>query len=71
TQVGNSYLYSACVGRDRVVRQEVRRFSRRVLEGALQPFLVHFFDGRAPTPEEAALLHDLIRNAEKRPPKPR
>jgi len=44
----------------------VKNFSRRVLDGALQPFLLNFFEGRKPTQEDLNTLRDMIQHFEKK-----
>jgi BlaI family penicillinase repressor len=64
TQVGNSYLYSARFSRDAMVRSAVKHFSRRVLDGALKPFLVNFFDEKNVSQEEISALREMIKHLE-------
>ena len=61
TQVGNSYLYRARFSQEAMVRAAVKNFSHRVLDGALEPFLVHFFEGREPSAEEMSTLRGIIK----------
>ena len=60
TQVGNSYLYKPCHSRKEMTHSEVRGFKERVLDGALQPFLVSFFEGRQPSREEISVLREVL-----------
>ena len=66
TQVGNSYLYKARFSRDEMVRKAVRSFSHRVLDGTLRPFLLNFFEGREPSPEELATLREMLKQLEQK-----
>jgi BlaI family penicillinase repressor len=66
TQVGNSYLYRTRFSQEEMVRTAVRNFSRRVLDGALAPFLLHFFEGRKPSAEEISVLRALIKQLEEK-----
>jgi BlaI family penicillinase repressor len=61
TQVGNSYLYQARVGQEDMVGAAVKNFSHRVLDGAFEPFLVHFFEGRDPSADEISTLRGIIK----------
>ena len=63
TPVGNSYLYAASVRREEIVSAEVKDFKHRVLDGALAPFLVNFFEGRAPSESETEVLERLLRQS--------
>jgi BlaI family penicillinase repressor len=65
-QIGNSYLYDARFGRDEMVKSAVKHFSRRVLDGALRPFLVSFFEDKRPSQEEISTLRDMIKHLEEK-----
>ncbi len=66
TPVGNSYLYQARFAREEIVSAEVKDFKRRVLDGALAPFLVNFFEGRPPSDGELEVLEQLIRQSRRK-----
>jgi len=60
TPIGNSYLYEPAYSRAEMVRSEVRGFKDRVLDGALQPFLVSFFEGEKPSKEDLSILREML-----------
>ncbi len=60
-RVGNSFLYSAAVKRQGAVRQAVREFSRRVLDGALTPFVAYYAEEALLNPEDIAQLEELVK----------
>jgi len=60
-QVGNAYLYRAAVGREQVIRREVRGFVDRVLDGSLLPMLTYFIHAGDITDEEAEHLESMLK----------
>ena len=59
-RVGNSFLYWAAVPRGKAVRAAVKDFSKRVLEGALSPFVAYYVAENDLTSEDIAQLEDII-----------
>ena len=59
-QVGNSYRYHAVYTREEMVREKVRGFVDRVLDGSLSPLLAHFIEEGGLSDEEVARLQDLL-----------
>ena len=59
-------LYAAAVSRRRCVRAEGRGFLNRVFAGDAGELLVHFAQGAALTPDQAAELRELLDDAERR-----
>ena len=59
-------LYAPAVSRRRCVRAEGRGFLNRVFAGDAGELLVHFAEGAALTPDQAAELRELLDDAERR-----
>jgi predicted transcriptional regulator len=65
TRVGNSFLYRPAVSRQKGLHSAIKRFSERVLGGALSPFVAYYAEGRRLTPEDIAELENLLRRHQK------
>ncbi len=65
TRVGNSFLYRAAVPRQKGLRSAIRRFSERVLGGALSPFVAYYAEEKRLTPEDVAELEKLLKRHQK------
>lgn len=59
-QVGNSYLYRPAVGRERMMRQEVRSVYERIMSEALSPVLAHFLEEAELTDKEIRELKRIL-----------
>ena len=59
-------LYAPAVSRRRCVRAQGRSFLERVFGGDAGELLVHFAQGAALTPDQAAELRELLADAERR-----
>ena len=62
----NRRLYVPAVSRRRCVRAQGRSFLQRVFAGDAGELLVHFAQGAALTPDQAAELRELLDDAERR-----
>ena len=60
-QIGNSYLYRAAVPREKAVFAAIRDFSKRVLDGALAPFVAYFATQNDLTPEDLDELEQILK----------
>jgi BlaI family penicillinase repressor len=61
TRVGNSFLYEPAVSRRKGLRSAIRRFSERVLDGSLAPFVAYYAQEKRLTPEDVAQLEKLVK----------
>lgn len=61
-RVGNSFLYSAAVGRQGAVRRAVREFSERVLDGLLTPFVAYYAEETELSDEDLRQLEELVKH---------
>ena len=64
-QIGNSYLYRPVHGREPLVRQEVKGFVARVLEGSLSPVVMRFIEDACLSQDEIAGLRKILDRKEK------
>ena len=59
-QEGRAYLYSPLAEEAACVHAESESFLARVFDGAVEPMLAHFIEGRKLTPGEIAELRRLL-----------
>lgn len=59
-QIGNSYQYESLYTEEQLQKEEVKSFTKRVLGGALKPFLVHFCENNEPSAEDIETMRSLI-----------
>ena len=60
TPVGNSFLYRPAVSKQKGLRSAIKRFSERVLGGALAPLVAYYTEKKQLTPEDVAELERLL-----------
>lgn len=60
-QIGNSYLYREAVPRQKAISGAIREFSRRVLDGALGPFVAYFAQQHDLSREDLDQLEEVLR----------
>ena len=69
-RVGNSFLYSAAVPRNKAVRSAVKEFSSRVLDGLVAPFVAYFAAEKKLSAKDLAQLEEILNKQRKKGGKP-
>jgi BlaI family penicillinase repressor len=59
-RVGNSFLYEPAVSRSEAVHSEIKRFSDRVLDGLLSPFVAYYAERGDLTDDDVAELERIL-----------
>jgi len=61
TRVGNSFLYRPAVSRRKGMRAAIKKFSERVLGGALSPFVAYYAEEKHLSAEDVAELERILK----------
>jgi BlaI family penicillinase repressor len=64
-RVGGSYLYSPAVERSKAVRQALKDFTGRVLDGMLSPVIAHMFEEKSVSESDVKQLEQLLKTYKK------
>ncbi|MEW6354876.1 MAG: BlaI/MecI/CopY family transcriptional regulator [Planctomycetota bacterium] len=60
-KVGNSFLYRPAVARKMALKEAIKDFSERVLNGLLSPFVAYYAEREKLTSEDIAELERIVR----------